>query len=86
MKLRVFALYEYLWSNPLWRWWGRKVCMLAARHYAGIDSIDDFKRPIHFGGRRYDSEARFPILNVQERRWIEKNREKVLGEIAMKHE
>lgn len=58
--------------------------MLAARYYAGIDSIDDLKRPIHFGGRRYDSEARYPLLNGQERRWIEKNRDKILGELEMK--
>lgn len=58
--------------------------MLAARYYLGVDSIDDFARPIHFGGRRYDSEARYPLLNWKERRWIEKNRDKILGELEMK--
>lgn len=55
--------------------------MLAARYYAGIDSFDEFSKPIFLGGR--DSECSLgPLLNRNECNWIEHHRDKILAEVC----
>ena len=81
MKLKAMHLFRVLYADPFWRWWGKKVCILAARYYLGIDSIDDFKRRVHIGGRRYERPTQASLLNGKQRRWIKDNEEKVRGVI-----
>lgn len=80
MKLKAMHLFRVLYADPFWRWWGKKVCMLAARYYLGIDDVDELRRERH-GGGRYKDRVFPPLLNAKERRWIAKNREKVRGVI-----
>lgn len=80
MKLKAMHLFRVLYADPFWRWWGKKVCILAARYYLGIDDVDELRRERH-GGGRYKDRVFHPLLNAKERRWIAKNREKVRGVI-----
>jgi hypothetical protein len=82
MKLKAMHLYRCLYADPFWRWYGKKVCILAARYYLGIDSIDDFKRRVHIGGRRYERPTQMSLLNGKQRRWIKDNEEKVKAVLA----
>ena len=81
MKLKAMHLFRVLYADPFWRWWGKKVCILASRYYLGIDSIDVFKRRVHIGGRRYERPTQNSLLNRTQRRWIKDNEEKVRGVI-----
>lgn len=69
MKARVMPLFRALWADPHWQWWGRKVCLLAARVYCKVDRIEDLMEPIRIGGRRQEQIGR-PYLTHREKKWI----------------
>lgn len=80
MKTPAMLIFRYLWANPHWRWWGKKVCMLAARYYKGIDCLDELGRERH-GGGRYEDRVYPPYLTHVERKWIRLNECKIITEV-----
>lgn len=54
--------------------------MLAARYYKGIDSLEELSRIRNGGGRTHDRVFR-PYTTHEERRWIRRNRDKVIAEV-----